>query len=105
MAEIVSMGIGVLVVGWCLGRRLWAEASWVAIQVLAFSISYWFMSVNRAILLWFPLWMMIAQLVTWRPERVVARAVHHVVVGLAFVASVLAMLAWSWLYFTGNWAS
>ena len=77
----------------------------MAIQVLAFSISYWFMSVNRAILLWFPLWMMIAQLVTWRPERAVARTVHHVVVGVAFVASTLAMLAWSWLYFTGNWAS
>ena len=105
IAEIVSMGIGVLVVGWCLGRRLWAEASWVAVQVLAFSISYWFMSVNRALLLWFPLWLMIAQLVTWRPERVVARTVHHVVVGVAFVASALAMVAWSWLYFTGNWAS
>lgn len=105
LAEIVTMGIGVLVVGWCLGRRLWAEASWVAVQVLAFSLSYWFMSVNRAILLWFPLWMMIAQLVTWRPGNAVARTVHDVAVGVAFTASVLAMLAWSWLYFTGNWAS
>ena len=100
------MGVGVVVVGWCLGpRRLWAEASWVAIQVLAFSISYWFLSVNRAILLWFPLWMMIGQLVTWRPERVVARTVHHVVVGVAFGRPRWLMLAWSWLYFTGHWAS
>jgi hypothetical protein len=105
VAEIVSMAIGVLVVGWCLGRRLWAEASWVAIQVLAFSISYWFMSVNRAILLWFPLWMMIAQLVSWRPEHVATRAAHRVVVAVAFAGSILLMLAWSWLYFTGNWAS
>ena len=105
VAEIVSMAIGVLLVGWCLGRRLWAEASWVAIQVLAFSISYWFMSVNRAILLWFPLWMMIAQLVTWRPVHAAARVIHRVVVAVAFASSILLMLAWSWLYFTGNWAS
>ena len=105
IAEIVSMAVGVLVVGWCLGKRLWAEASWVGIQVFAFSISYWFMSVNRAVLLWFPLWMMIAQWASWRPERRVARGVHQVVVGLAFGVSILLMLAWSWLYFTGNWAS
>ena len=104
-AEIVSMALGVLVVGWCLGRRLWAEASWVAVQVLAFSISYWFMSVNRAILLWFPLWMMVAAWATWRPERTAVRVGHRVVVGLVFLAGVVVMLAWSWLYFTGNWAS
>ena len=104
-AEIVSMAVGVLVVGWCLGRRLWAEASWVGIQVLAFSVSYWFFSVNRAILLWFPLWMMIGELVSWRPERPAARVAHRIVVALGFVASALLMLAWSWLYFTGNWAS
>ena len=94
-----------LVTGWCLGRRLWAEASWVGIQVLAFSVSYWFFSVNRAILLWFPLWMMIGELVSWRPERPAARVAHRIVVAAGFVASALLMLAWSWLYFTGNWAS
>ncbi len=104
-AEIVSMALGVLVVGWCLGRRLWAEASWVAVQVLAFSISFWFMSVNRAILLWFPLWMMVAAWATWRPERTPLRVAHRVVVGLVSLAAVAVMLAWSWLYFTGNWAS
>ena len=83
--------------------RLWAEASWVAIQVLAFSISYWFMSVNRAILLWFPLWMMIAQLVTWRPERG-RRALGPPTSwsGWPSRRPTLAMLAWSWLYFTGQ---
>ncbi|MDN5761159.1 MAG: hypothetical protein L0H41_02415 [Microlunatus sp.] len=104
-AEILAMGIGVLVVGWCLARRLWAEASWVGIQVVAFSISYWFMSVNRAVLLWFPLWLMIAQWATWRPERSAVRTAHRIVVAVAFVVSIAAMLAWSWLYFTGNWAS
>jgi hypothetical protein len=104
-AEIVAMALGLVVVGWCLGKRLWAEAVWVGIQVFAFSISYWFMSVNRAILLWFPLWMMVAQWAIWRPRRPVVRIAHRLAVGLAFTASVLVMLAWSWLYFTGNWAS
>ncbi|BAK33126.1 hypothetical protein MLP_01120 [Microlunatus phosphovorus NM-1] len=105
VAEIVSMALGVLAIGWCLGRRLWAEASWVAVQVLAFSLSYWFMSVNRAILLWFPLWMMIGHLAGWRPGHPGARVIHRVVVGLAFAGSIVVMLVWSWLYFTGNWAS
>ncbi len=66
--EMVSMAVGVpgrrLLVrasGPAGGRRpLWAEASWVGVQVLAFSLSYWFFSVNRATLLWFPLWIMLA---------------------------------------------
>ena len=54
------MALGILATVWCLTRRMWAEATWVGIQVLAFSVSYWFFSVNRATLLWFPLWMMFA---------------------------------------------
>jgi hypothetical protein len=104
-AEIASMVVGVVVTGWCLGRRLWAEASWVGIQVLAFSLSYWFFSVNRAVLLWFPLWMMIGQLVSWRPEHAAARVAHRIVVAVYFAGSGVVMLAWSWLYLTGNWAS
>jgi hypothetical protein len=104
-AEIVSVAVGVLVTGWCLGRRLWAEASWVGIQVVAFSVSYWFFSVNRAILLWFPLWMMIGQLVEWRPRSTAGLITHRMLIALGFAASGLVMLAWSWLYFTGNWAS
>jgi hypothetical protein len=104
-AEIVSMAVGVVVVGWCLGRRLWAEASWVGIQVVAFSVSYWFFSVNRAVLLWFPLWMMIGQIVEHRPATAAGRIAHGVVVALGFAGSALVMLAWSWLYFSGNWAS
>ena len=57
---------------------------------MAFSVSYWFFSVNRAILLWFPLWMMIGSLVEWRPERPAARVAHRIVVGLGFAASAAA---------------
>jgi hypothetical protein len=104
-AEMVSMAVGVLVTGWCLARRRWAEASWVGVQVLAFSLSYWFFSVNRAILLWFPLWVMVAEWGTWRPTNEILRVGHRVVVAAALTASALLMLGWSWLFFTGHWAS
>ena len=48
-------------------RRI-AEAAWVGVQVLAFSLSYWFMSVNRAVILWFPLWRQIGEFVESRPR-------------------------------------
>jgi hypothetical protein len=104
-AEMVSMALGLVVTGWCLSRRLWPEASWVGVQVLAFSLSYWFFSVNRATLLWFPLWMMFASWGTWRPRQPALRLAHRVLVIAAFGLSVILMLWWSWLFFTGHWAS
>lgn len=103
--EMASMALGLVVTGWCLYRRLWAEAAWVGVQVLAFSMSYWFFSVNRAVLLWFPLWIMVATWGTWRPRRRLPAIVHRVLVVTAWSLSVLIMLWWSWLYFTGHWAS
>lgn len=104
-AEMVSMALGLVVTGWCLVRRMWAEASWVGVQVLAFSLSYWFFSVNRATLLWFPLWMMIATWGTWRPRRPAAQVVHRTLVVLVGMAMVGLLVFWSWLFFTGHWAS
>ena len=114
--EMVSMAAGLVVVAWCIAasirarRRggstaMWGEASWVGVQVLAFSLSYWFFSVNRAILLWFPLWMMLGRWVAWRPRAESTRAAHRVLVGVAFAAEIVLMLWWSWLFFTGHWAS
>jgi hypothetical protein len=110
--EMVSMAVGLIVVAWCVAesirarRRgksaLWGEASWVSVQVLAFSLSYWFFSVNRATLLWFPLWILLGRWVAWRPR---ARVAHRVLVGVAFGAEIVLMLWWSWLFFTGHWAS
>ena len=104
-AEMVAMALGILATVWCLTRRMWAEATWVGIQVLAFSVSYWFFSVNRATLLWFPLWMMFAAWGTWRPERRGRRIAHRCAVIMAFSASVILMLWWCWLFFTGYWSS
>lgn len=104
-AEVVSMVVGLVVTAWCLRHRLWAEASWVGVQVLAFSLSYWFFSVNRATLLWFPLWVMLARWGTAAPARPVAARVHRVLVVALWALGVVLLLWWSWLFFTGHWAS
>lgn len=103
--EVVAMAVGLLVTGWCLARRLWAEASWVGVQVLAFSVSYWFFSVTRATLLWFPLWMMVASWGEWQPRQAGLRIAHRCLVVVTFGVSVILMLWWCWLFFTGHWAS
>lgn len=101
-AELVSMVVGLLVVAVCLARRRLAEASWVGVQVLAFATSYWFMSVNRAVLLWFPLWTQIGEAVSSTRRWTVPR---QVAVGVLVVVALVVQLAWSWLFFTGRWAS
>ena len=114
--EVISMAVGVGVTVWCiavslrakrspngLDRPMWGEASWVGVQVLAFSMSYWFFSVNRATLLWFPLWMMLGRWVAG-PSRLPPPA-HRLLVAAAFAVEIVLMLWWSWLFFTGHWAS
>lgn len=114
--EMVSMAAGVGVTIWCIvvslrarkypngpDRPMWGEASWVGVQILAFSMSYWFFSVNRATLLWFPLWIMLGRWVAG-PTRV-PRPTHRLLVAAAFTVEIVLMLWWSWLFFTGHWAS
>jgi hypothetical protein len=114
--EMISMAAGVGVTIWCIvvslrarrsptgpDRTLWGEASWVGVQVLAFSMSYWFFSVNRATLLWFPLWILLGRWVAG-PSRVPPPA-HRLLVAAAFAVEIVLMLLWSWLFFTGHWAS
>ena len=105
-AELASMAIGVLVTVICLRRKRWAEAFWVGIQVLAFSCSYWYLSVNRAVLLWFPLFVLIGEALSggWNvsPTRRRARAL---LTAAAFLVASVALCWWAWLFFTGRWAS
>ena len=113
--EMVSMFVGVAVIIWCLAvsvrsrRRaepaLWGEASWVGVQVLAFSCPTGSSRSTGPLLLWFPLWMMIGRWVGWRPRAGHTRVAHRVLVGVAFTAEIVFMLWWCWLFFTGHWAS
>jgi hypothetical protein len=113
--EMISMAAGVGVTVWCIVvslrarkvpngpvRPMWGEASWVGVQVLAFSMSYWFFSVNRATLLWFPLWIMLGR---WVAGSTRSPQAHRPLVAAAFTVEIVLMLWWSWLFFTGHWAS
>lgn len=103
--EIVAMVMGLVTTIWCLARRRWGEAGWVGVQVFAFATSHWFMSVNRAVLLWFPLFLMLAALATRQPRGVGNRVVWRGTLIVGWLCCVAVQLFWSWLWFTGAWAS
>ena len=109
-AEVVSMAFGVLTTVICLGRRQWGEAGWVGVQVFAFATSWWFVSVNRAVLLWFPLFVIAGGLAAWTPKgdgraSDIGHIAWQIVVGALVLLDLAAMVAWAWIYFTGGWAS
>lgn len=103
--EIVSMLVGIATTLYCLVRRRWASAAWVGIQVVAFSIGHWFMSVNRAALLWFPLFIALGELTRGPARPVGLKLLWRGIVGFLVIADLAVMGWWSWLFFTGKWAS
>lgn len=103
--EIVSVAIGYLTAIWCLVRRRWAEFTWVAINVIVLSSSGWFMSVNRAVLLWFPAFVMVGGLLALRPAGRGAQAARRVFLVALLVADLAVMAWWAWCFGTGRWAS
>ncbi len=60
-AELVAIVVGVVLTAVLLWRRRWGEATFVGLQVAAFATSTWYLSVLRATLLWWPLWILLAQ--------------------------------------------
>lgn len=100
--EIASVFVGYLTVGWCLVRRRWAEAAWVGSAVVALSCSGWFVSVNRAVLLWAPTFVLISAVLE---RRWASRANRWLVSGLLLVADLAAVAWWAWQFGTGGWAS
>ena len=89
-AEIVAVGVGVLVTAVLLGRRRWAEATYVGLSVGALATSTYYLSVARATLLWFPLWLLLAEAAGRRrwvhPVYLAVSAPLMVVVVLTFTA-------------------
>ncbi|MCW2599296.1 MAG: hypothetical protein JWM02_1125 [Frankiales bacterium] len=66
-AEIIAVLVGVLVTLVLLARRSWGEATYVGLSVAALATSTYYLSVARATLLWFPLWVLLAELASRRP--------------------------------------
>ena len=58
--ELLAAGVGVALVLWLLARRQWGELTYVGIQVAALTSSAYYLSIPRALLLWWPLWLLVA---------------------------------------------
>ncbi len=59
-AEIVAVGVGLVLTAVLLRRARWGEATYVGLSVVALATSSFYLSVARATLLWFPLWLLVA---------------------------------------------
>ncbi|MER0484313.1 mannosyltransferase family protein [Streptomyces sp. Edi2] len=59
-AELLAMVVGLLLVGVLVRRRRWPEAVYVGLSLWALGTSYWYTSIPRATLLWWPLWVLLA---------------------------------------------
>ena len=91
--ELVAMAAGVATTVWCGLRRRWGEATYVGLTVVALGTSGHYMSVHRAALLWWPLWVWVAGAMRDRPW---ALRIY-----LAISLPVAAALALA--YCTGHW--
>jgi hypothetical protein len=92
-AEIVAVAIGVAVTVLLVVRRRWAESVYVGGQVVALATSAYYLSVARATLLWWPLWIMLAAASTRR------RWVHPAYLAVAPALMLAATVA----YTQGRW--
>ena len=92
--EMVAVAAGIATTAWCLRRRWWPEATFVGLNVAAFAFSYWYLSVPRAALLWWPLWVGIAVVIRHRPW----------VRALWLGGSGALATAWAIAFFSGRWA-
>lgn len=61
-AELVAAAVGVAVTAWLLARRRWAESAYVGLQMAALLSSAFYLSIGRATLLWWPLWLAVGAL-------------------------------------------
>jgi hypothetical protein len=93
-AELVAMVIGLVLLGLLLRFRHWAEAVYVGLSLLALGMSYWYMSIPRATLLWWPLWIGLGSWSLRRPGIKIAY--------LCTVVPLSTIVALT--FFTGRWA-
>ncbi len=88
--EMVAMLVGLGLVGWLAWRRRWPELTYVGLTLAALASGYWYMSIPRATLLWWPLWVGLAGVSlrrAWVHEAyLVAVAPLMVVVAAAFTS-------------------
>ncbi|WP_394814915.1 mannosyltransferase family protein [Streptomyces millisiae] len=92
--ELIAMAVGLALLVVLLVRRRWPEAVFVALNLWALGTSYWYLSVPRAALLWWPLWIGLAH---WSLRRPWVREAYFVVVAPLMVVITV-------LFTSGRWA-
>jgi hypothetical protein len=89
--ELVAAVAGVALTGWLLARRRWPEAVYVGLPLASLLTSAFYLSIGRATLLWWPLWLGIGAL----------RRPAYLVVILLFVPLLVEEIV---LFTAGSWA-
>lgn len=93
-AELLTMLIGIGLCAVLIRQRRWPEAVYIALTLWALGTSYWYTSIPRATLLWWPLW---TGLAVWSLRR------RHVTTAYLTVAAPL-MTVFAVTFLSGRWA-
>jgi hypothetical protein len=59
-AELLAMLVGLFLFGLLIWRRHWPEAAYIGLNLWSLGTSFWYTSIPRATLLWWPLWISLA---------------------------------------------
>ncbi|MEU9861217.1 mannosyltransferase family protein [Streptomyces sp. NPDC047971] len=93
-AELLAMVVGLALTGLLVRRRRWPEAAYIGLSLWALGTSYWYTSIPRATLLWWPLWIILA---AWS-----LRSPRFATAYLCLAAPLSTLFALTFL--TGRWA-
>ncbi|MCI4085344.1 glycosyltransferase family 39 protein [Streptomyces sp. MMS21 TC-5] len=93
-AELLAMVTGVVLLAVLVRGRRWPEALYIALTLWALGTSYWYTSVPRSTLLWWPLWIALAG---WSMRRSWVRSAYLYVAGPLCTTVAITFL-------TGRWA-
>ncbi|MGW7411613.1 hypothetical protein [Streptomyces sp. NPDC054863] len=92
-AELLAMVVGLVLFGVLIGLRRWPEAVYMGLSLWALGTSYWFTSVPRATLLWWPLWTLLA---AWSLRRPRIKTVYVAVAAPLMVVFAVSFLSGRW---------
>ncbi|MFI7353857.1 mannosyltransferase family protein [Streptomyces avidinii] len=93
-AELLAMVVGVVLLALLVRARRWPEALYIGLTLWALGTSYWYTSVPRSTLLWWPLWIALA---SWSLKHPRIQTAYLYVVGP--LSAVVALT-----FLTGRWA-
>ncbi|MEU6311064.1 mannosyltransferase family protein [Streptomyces sp. NPDC047014] len=93
-AELLAMVVGLVLLALLVRKRRWPEAVYLLLTLWALGTSYWFTSVPRSTLLWWPLWIGLA---AWSARRPRFESAYLYVMGPLSVTVAITFL-------TGRWA-